>query len=319
MKILVASTSTKFQLLGSLWGALGTRCELTHYKFSGGSSAPLNEVIARADLASFDRVLIDANIRKLGKNYKALNRIPNLVFLEHDANQNFIKGSKAFKKFDTVLAGIEQIKILVSSRYLEDDFKNKGFDAKYFPKAYDHNVVFNKRIERDVELGFIGRYKHQAYAERKHFLQGLEQKHGLVVMRTEPGEAYNHALNRIRFFLSCDMGFKEYMIKNFEAMAAGCVLCAYRQPDAEQQALGFVDMENIVLYSDEDELLHKLGVLREDPALADRIAANGQSLVEARHQWRNRAEGLLQILSEELKSVKIKTFFSRLFSVNSPA
>lgn len=51
MKILVASTSTKFQLLESLWNALGAHCELTHYKFSGGSSAPLNEVIARADLA----------------------------------------------------------------------------------------------------------------------------------------------------------------------------------------------------------------------------------------------------------------------------
>jgi glycosyltransferase involved in cell wall biosynthesis len=315
MKVLVASTSTKFQLLESLWDELDVRCELTHYKFSGGSSASLEEVIGRADLASFDRILIDANIRKLGGGYKALNRIPNLVFLEHDACQNFIKGSKAFKKFDSVLASIEQIKVLVSSRYLEDDFKSKGFDAKYFPKAYDHNVVVNKCIERDVELGFIGRYKHQAYTERKRFLQRMEKEQGLVVVRTEPGTAYNHELNRIRFFLSCDMGFKEYMIKNFEAMAAGCVLCAYRQPEAEQQALGFVDMENIVLYSDEHELLHKLSVLRKNPTQADRIAANGQALVEARHQWGNRADELIQILSEPLKSVKIKTFFSRIFSV----
>jgi len=318
MKILVASTTTKFQRLKSLWEALGNHCDLTHYKFSGGSSAPLNEVLDRADLASFDRVIVDANMRKLGKNYKALNKIPNLVVIEFDACQNFVRESKGFKKFDAILSNIEQIKILVTSRYLENDFNSKGFDAKYFPKAYDHNVVFNKRIERDVELAFIGRYNHQAYAQRKLFLQRLEQKHGLEVMRTEPGEAYNHALNRVRFFLSCDMGFKEYMIKNFEAMAAGCVLFAYRQPEPEQQALGFVDMENIVLYSDEDELLHKLGVLREDPALADRVAANGQALVEARHQWMHRADQLIKILSEQLKSVKVESFFSRLFSGSRP-
>ena len=65
-------------------------------------------------------------------------------------------------------------------------------------------------------------------------------------------------LNRIRFFVSADIGMGEYMIKNFEAMACGCVLLAYDQGELENEALGFIDMHNIVLYRRLDELRDKL-------------------------------------------------------------
>jgi len=99
-----------------------------------------------------------------------------------------------------------------------------------------------------------------------------------VVTRTKSGEDYCNTLNRIRFFVSADVGMGEYMIKNFEAMACGCVLLAFDQGEAENRALGLEDMHNVVLYDSIPVLQEKLRTLRADPAFAERIAANGREL-----------------------------------------
>jgi hypothetical protein len=54
------------------------------------------------------------------------------------------------------------------------------------------------------------------------------------------------------------------MIKSFEAMACGCVLLAFDQGAAENQALGFKDMVNVVFYKDIPQLQEKLSVLHSD-------------------------------------------------------
>jgi glycosyltransferase involved in cell wall biosynthesis len=75
----------------------------------------------------------------------------------------------------------------------------------------------------------------------------------------------------------------EYMIKNFEAMACGCVLLAYDHGEVENSALGFVDMENLVLYRTVAQLREKLAVLRADPERALRIAQAGRRLAEEQY------------------------------------
>ncbi len=63
------------------------------------------------------------------------------------------------------------------------------------------------------------------------------------------------------------------MIKNFEAMACGCVLLAFDQGAAENEALGFKDMVNVVFYKDIPQLQQKLSQLRANPQLAGRDCA----------------------------------------------
>ncbi len=75
------------------------------------------------------------------------------------------------------------------------------------------------------------------------------------------------------------------MIKNFEAMACGCVLLAWSQGE-EDRLLGFEDMENTVFYRSEDEAVQKLELLQRDPELAARIARNGQAFAESRYSLR---------------------------------
>jgi spore maturation protein CgeB len=92
----------------------------------------------------------------------------------------------------------------------------------------------------------------------------------------------------------------EYMAKNFEAMAAGCVLLTLPTSEEEAAILGFVDMETVVFYRDLDELCGKLDRLRKDPELTQRIADQGRHLAESRHQDAHRGEEMKQLLLKPL-------------------
>ncbi|HBO6101186.1 TPA: glycosyltransferase family 1 protein [Pseudomonas aeruginosa] len=107
--------------------------------------------------------------------------------------------------------------------------------------------------------------------------------------------------DRIRFFVSADVGMGEYMIKNFEAMACGCVLLAYDQGERENEALGFRDMENIVLYRSVADIQEKLAILRLDTALAERIARSGQALAIERFSFAAVGQSIVEAMRPALR------------------
>jgi glycosyltransferase involved in cell wall biosynthesis len=174
---------------------------------------------------------------------------------------------------------------LASGWQVTEKLKTKGVDVVFVPKGYDPALLVNRQGERDIELGFVGSIENDAYFQRKVMLETIRARLPLVVTRTKSGEEYAAMLNRIRFFVSADVGMGEYMIKNFEAMACGCVLCAWDQGEAENCALGFCDMENLVLYRDVDELTEKIAWLRAMPERMKAIAAAGQALVEREYRF----------------------------------
>ncbi|WP_241353761.1 glycosyltransferase [Pseudomonas aeruginosa] len=102
-------------------------------------------------------------------------------------------------------------------------------------------------------------------------------------------------------FVSADVGMGEYMIKNFEAMACGCVLLAYDQGERENEALGFRDMENIVLYRSVADIQEKLAILRLDTALAERIARSGQALAIERFSFAAVGQSIVEAMRPALR------------------
>ena len=191
---------------------------------------------------------------------------------------------------------------MISSGYMVSErLRQEGFDTVFVPKGYDQALLRDLGRERDVELAFVGSTKSGAYSERKALLDELAKVEDLVVTRTNSGEDYCNTLNRIRFFVSADVGMGEYMIKNFEAMACGCVLLAWDQGEAENKALGFIDMENLVLYRNVDELRSKLAMLRSDPDLAARIASAGRALAEREYSFSRIGQRIVQALDKPLR------------------
>jgi glycosyltransferase involved in cell wall biosynthesis len=102
----------------------------------------------------------------------------------------------------------------------------------------------------------------------------------------------------------------EFMIKNFEAMACGCVLLAWSQGE-EDRLLGFEDMHNTVFYRSEDEAVAKIKLLQDDPELAQRIASNGQAFAESRYSFARVGQALAEAIQREMRPWQPPSGFTR--------
>lgn len=285
MKVLFLVQDEQLVLLDSLYESVASHCECDLRRLSSADQADLERYFAReVDVSLYDRILLFLRFKKELKQIDFIRRIPNLVTLEHDACQNYTDG-KYKGRFSYYYRNIPWIRVICSGFSLSDRLREEGVDAVFVPKGFDQHLLSDLHEPRDIRLGFIGSVNSAVYSERKALLNELEREEGLQILRTSPGEEYRNCLNRIRFFVNSDAGFNEYMIKNFEAMACGCVLLTFDQGELENKALGFLDMHNVVLYRNIDELRAKLGLLSENPALADEIACNGRKLVEQRYTF----------------------------------
>ncbi|KAF3981533.1 MAG: glycosyltransferase family 1 protein [Methylococcales symbiont of Hymedesmia sp. n. MRB-2018] len=282
MQVLMLVIDEQRYQLESLYESVAKNCDLDLCRLSSKQQANLSAYFKKnVGVAKYERIILFLRFKKMFKQTAFIRRIPNLVILEHDACQNYYPESKYKGKFSQHFAALPWARVLVSSVTLADKLKKEGADAHFVPKIYDSSLLRNKHQQRTIDLGFIGSTQNDIYRKRRAFLEQAREQLGLFITRTRSGKEYLEMLNKIRFFLSADIGFGEYMAKNFEAMACGCVLLAYSQGEKEEKALGFEDMVNVVLYTDITELEEKLTLLREDPQLVSSIAKNGQTLVEA--------------------------------------
>lgn len=254
----------------------------------------------QVDTARYERIVFFLRFKKEIRQVAFIRSVPRLVILEHDAWQNYFP-CKYRGKFSAHYRRLPAARVLCSGYQVGQKLRAEGADAVFVPKGYDQTLLRNLGGARDIELGFVGSTKSGIYSERKAMLEEIGRREPLMTVRTESGADYCAMLNRIRFFVSADVGMGEYMIKNFEAMACGCVLLAYDQGEAENRALGFEDMKNLVLYRSVDELQAKLARLRAEPALADAIAAAGQALVEREYSFARIGERIAAALKSPLR------------------
>lgn len=315
MKLLFLVQAEQRAILDRLYQGVAEGCESCDLRWlTSAQQADLKKYFKNhVDVGSYDRILLFLRFKKEIKQWRFLRSLPNLVFLEHDAYQNYID-CKYKGKFSRQYGRMPWVRVINSGATVVKRLREEGFDAHFVAKGYDQYLISYQEGERDIELAFIGSIKGSAYNGRKAFLEELSKVEDVLITRTNSGEEYCKALNRVRFFVSADVGMGEYMIKNFEAMACGCVLLAYDQGLYENQALGLRDMENVVLYHSLDDFRRKLEKLRADPALADSIAYNGRILAEQNYSYLSVGNRVAEILSKPLRKTKYKkSFFYSLF------
>ena len=224
------------------------------------------------------------------------------MFIEEDTCQNYIRSSRWFGKYVEFYKSLPNARVLVTSEFVKEEFKKKGVDAINVSKAFDEFVIVNKKIPRKIKFGFVGRIKSNVYAERKIALNKIAKLIPIETLRAKPGEEYNLLLNKITYFISADFGLGEYMVKNFEALAAGCLLCAARIP-SEFSYLGFKDMENVVLYSSPEELLEKINYIESNVDSKVEIIKNGLLLAQ-NFTFERHAKKLYQALSVDISDIR---------------
>ncbi|KAF0862557.1 glycosyltransferase [Pseudomonas sp. LD120] len=278
MKVLFLVQKEQRAILDRLYEGVASHCECDVRWLSSDEQRNLRGYFRReVDVTRYDRIIFFLRFKQEIRQVGFIRTVPNLVILEHDAYQNYI-ACKYTGKFSAHYRRLSWVRVISSGHMVTERLREEGFDAVFVPKGYDQALLQEQGRERDIELAFVGSTNSVAYSGRKALLDELAQVESLVVTRTNSGEEYCATLNRIRYFVSADVGMGEYMIKNFEAMACGCVLLAFDQGAAENQALGFQDMVNVVLYKDIPQLQSKLAALRANPQLAADIACSGRDL-----------------------------------------
>jgi len=285
MRVLMLVQGEQRTIFSHLYKSIGEHCELDLRWVMPDDQANLERYFGSIDTSAYDRIIFFLRFKKEIRQVAFIRTVPNLVILEMDAWQNYYPHSKYEGKFSRHYRALPWSRQLVSGYSLSKKLQAEGFDAHFVSKGYDDSMLRNLNRSRDIEFGFLGSLKNKLYVQRKEMLEAAKDKFGLMIDRTASGQEYLETLNRIKFFMSCDRGFGEYMLKNYEAMACGCVLFAWDQGEQENSALGFKDMENIVFYNSLEQVEQKLAILRANPELATRIAQNGQALVESRFRF----------------------------------
>ena len=301
MKVLFLVQKEQRAILDRLYDGVAAHCDCDLRWLNSDEQRNLRSYFKReVDVERYDRIVFFLRFKQEIRQVAFIRSVPNLVILEHDAYQNYIP-CKYTGKFSAHYRKLPWARIISSGFMVSERLRQEGFDAVFVPKGYDEQLLTDQGRERDIDLAFVGSTRSVAYSGRKALLDELGKVENLVVTRTNSGEDYCNTLNRIRYFVSADVGMGEYMIKNFEAMACGCVLLAYDQGEAENRALGLQDMHNVVLYQSIAQLQEKLRVLRADPLLSARIATNGRELAISRFSFAEVGRSIVEHMQAPLR------------------
>ncbi|MDD2060078.1 glycosyltransferase [Pseudomonas sp. GD03860] len=312
MKVLFLVQKEQRAILDRLYDGVAAHCDCDLRWLSSADQRNLRSYFRReVDVEKYDRIVFFLRFKQEIRQVGFIRTVPNLVILEHDAYQNYIP-CKYTGKFSAHYRQLPWARVISSGYMVSERLRQEGFDAEFVPKGYDQQLLADQGRERDIELAFVGSTNSVAYSGRKALLDELAQVENLLVTRTKSGEEYCDTLNRIRYFVSADVGMGEYMIKNFEAMACGCVLLAFDQGEAENRALGLKDMHNVVLYGSIAQLQEKLKVLRADPALAEEIGRNGRDLAVAQFSFAQVGRSIVEKMQPPLRPRPALTGWQRL-------
>lgn len=307
MRVLILTATPRLPDLSTLYCELSQSAELEILRLAVDQQRNLRKSLACIDLTAFERVVLDLPFKNVHRQARYLASLNGLLIYEEDAYLNYHAGSRWHGVFSKFYLRLPQARILVTGARVAARLQAEGFAVNFAPKGYDPARQFLQPESadlqlRDIELGFIGRTASATYSSRKELLEGLAAVEPLQILRTEPGDAYRQMLNRIRYFISADVGLGEFMAKNFEAMACGCVLLAWRQ-GSEESVIGLQDGQHLLLYSDLAELRGHIAALRSDPARAQQIADAGRAFVEANLSYSHLAARIAQLLAEPWPAV----------------
>ena len=298
MRLLILTHSPRGIDLTSMFARLQDITGADLHVLDMGQARNLKAFLRGIEPEAYDRILIDVPFKYIHTQAAVLAKLPGVLIYEEDACQNYLASSKWFGAFTRLYSQLPGARVVVTGCSIARRLREEGVNASFMAKGYDAAMLYDEGRERNIELGFIGRFSSDAYKGRKAMLESLQAVEPLQLLRTEPGDDYRQTLNRIRFFISADVGLGEYMAKNFEAMACGCVLLAWRQGE-EELAIGLREGEHLLLYSSLDELRGHLASLRLDSKRAARIAESGRVFVGAHCAFEKLAESLAGELARE--------------------
>lgn len=235
----------------------------------------------------FQEIINDIDVIILLENYESNGWVPDLS----DINK-----LKMFWSIDSHLVLMNHVTMVTKNKIdivlnsiesHQGSFKqSKTF---YFPNSYPSDLISTiDGINKDVFLGFCG-----SLLNRSYILSKLEEKFKLKKDIWKLGDDMVKVINgyKIHFnqTLSNDINYRV-----FETMGCNTLMITN---NTENINTFFSDMENIVIYNNENELFEKLEFLSSNNDLITKISDSGYKLVKDKHTYDNRVDVLLSIIN----------------------
>jgi hypothetical protein len=295
--LLIISTLKRRPIIDGLFNGLSDSFQLRFEKIDTRNFANFSAIARTFTFESHDHILIDLPHRYLRKQAKHIKPfVDRLYIYEEDACQNFMPDSSWYGDFSYLYRQLPGIKIIHTGHHISKQLANENVNSFFIPKGFDSNLIYQQDKLRDIPLAFIGTFLSNTYHERYRLISYMQNHSGLKVLRTNPGKEYCDTLNRIQTFFSADCGIGEYMAKNFEAMAAGCLLIAYQQGCGEEEALGLKHKENVLLYKSKEQALELLDWVKNNPHKAQTVADNGHQYATDNFSFDALSKKLAQVI-----------------------
>ena len=263
---------------------------------------------------AFDKIGVESVIWGLGhdnfsdslKNYSDSSDV--IFILENYEENNWItdlSNNNKFKVFWSIdshcnpngndnTANKHNVDLVLNSIESDQSLFN-GRKTEYFPNAYPSDLIFPmNEIEKQYFLGFCG----TPFQYRMNLMESIEKKLDMEIRKDSwiLGDGMVKSINTYKIHLNySDNDDINYRV--FETLGAKTCLLTNRVENLETF---FTDMQDIVMYSSEDELVDKVKFLYKNEHLIDRIATSGYQKVKDNHTFFNRASEFINIIKKHI-------------------
>ena len=112
-------------LLDRLYDIVRQHCdECVIQRLTKAQQMNLGAFLASVNHQDFDRVVIFSRIKRLAPQLRVLQCVPGLIFLEHDAYQNYMPNSKYHHMYSRLYSRLPACRALVSGAVVAQRMKS---------------------------------------------------------------------------------------------------------------------------------------------------------------------------------------------------
>jgi glycosyltransferase involved in cell wall biosynthesis len=180
---------------------------------------------------------------------------------------------------------------LYHRNYLKYFDEHPAGHVHWMPFACDLEFYYPRLVERDLDIGFIG--KLYVSAERQSLIAELSRRYKMNPDRyhyqKETAETYSRAKIVLNLPLADDLNFR-----TFEAMSCGSMLLTRRVSNGQEEL--FEEGKHYAAFSTEQEMFEKIDYYLAHAEERESIAAAGLAEVQQHHRLEQRLTNLLEIV-----------------------
>ena len=165
------------------------------------------------------------------------------------------------------------------------DFVNQPFKI-WFPNAFDDDLIQKREVTIRCDVGFCGNF-----VNRHELINKLSQKYNFIHDNFVIGDNMVNSINSYKVHWNKNMS-SDINYRNFETI--GCGVPLVTNYNYQYDELGFKHMDNVMFYSNDEEMFNSIDILLKDINFREKIAINGLELSK-RHTYLERCKKILQL------------------------